>query len=268
MPAPDWSLLLRTPAFETTAFLLGLVVGSFANVCIHRLPLGQSVVRPKSRCPACGAPIEAHDNLPVLSFVLLRGRCRACRAPIAWRYPAVEAANGLLWLALAWLHGPTPRTFVEMALVTALLVLSLIDLEHQILPDVITLPGVALGLAASFLPGSPLTPLASALAAAGGWLAFAAVAKAYQKARGVEGLGQGDWKLAALLGAFLGWQKMLLTVLLASLAGTVVGLLAIALRGRDLRYALPLGTFLGAAGVLVVFLGDALLGWYRGLFGG
>jgi len=155
-----------------------------------------------------------------------------------------------------------------MALVSALLVLSLIDLDHQILPDVITLPGVAIGLLASFLPGSPVAPLAALLAAAGGWLAFAAVAKAYEKTRGVEGLGQGDWKLAALLGAFLGWQKMLLTVLLASVAGTLVGLLAIALRGRDMRYALPLGSFLGAAGVLAVFLGDALLGWYRGLFGG
>ena len=268
MPAPDWSLLLRTPAFETTAFLLGLVVGSFANVCIHRLPLGLSVVHPPSRCPACGTLIKAYDNLPVLGWLLLRGRCRACRAPISWRYPAVEAANGLLWLALAHWHGPAPRSFVEMALVSALLVLSLIDLDHQILPDVITLPGVAIGLLASFLPGSPVAPLAALLAAAGGWLAFAAVAKAYEKTRGVEGLGQGDWKLAALLGAFLGWQKMLLTVLLASMAGTLVGLLAIALRGRDMRYALPLGSFLGAAGVLAVFLGDALLGWYRGLFGG
>jgi len=268
MPAPDWTLLLRTPAFEVTALVVGLIVGSFANVCIYRLPRGGSVVTPPSRCPACGARVAAYDNVPVLSFLLLGGRCRACRAPISWRYPTVEAANGLLWLGLAARRGPELQTLVGAVLVSALLVLSLIDLEHQILPDVITLPGVALGLAASFLPGSPLTPLASALAAAGGWLAFAAVAKAYQKARGVEGLGQGDWKLAALLGAFLGWQKMLLTVLLASLAGTVVGLLAIALRGRDLRYALPLGTFLGAAGVLVVFLGDALLGWYRGLFGG
>jgi len=268
MPAPDWSLLLRTPAFEITALLLGLVVGSFANVCIHRLPLGQSVVRPPSRCPACGTLIKAYDNLPVLGFLLLRGRCRACRAPISWRYPAVEAANGLLWLALAYWHGPTPRSFVEMALFSALLVLSLIDLDHQLLPDVITLPGVAIGLAASFLPGSPVTPLQALLAAAGGWLAFAAVAKAYEKTRGIEGLGQGDWKLAALLGAFLGFQKMLLTVLLASMAGTLVGLLAIALRGRDMRYALPLGTFLGAAGVVTVFVGDALLAWYRGLFGG
>ena len=101
MPAPDWSLLLRTPAFEITALLLGLVVGSFANVCIHRLPLGQSVVSPPSRCPACGTLIKAYDNLPVLGWLLLRGRCRSCRAPISWRYPAVEAANGLLWLALA-----------------------------------------------------------------------------------------------------------------------------------------------------------------------
>ncbi len=268
MPAPDWSLLLRTPAFEITACLLGLVVGSFANVCVHRLPRGESIVSPPSRCPACGARIEARDNLPVFGWLLLRGRCRACRAPISWRYPAVEAANGLLWLALAALHGPRPRTFVEMGLVSALMVLSLIDLDHQILPDVITLPGVVLGIAASFLPGSPLPPLQAVVAALAGWLAFAAVAKAYEKTRGVEGLGQGDWKLAALLGAFLGWQKMLLTVLLASMAGTVVGLLAIALRGRDLRYALPLGTFLGAAGTLVVFVGDFVLGWYRGLFGG
>jgi leader peptidase (prepilin peptidase) / N-methyltransferase len=268
MPLPDWSLLLRTPAFEITACLLGLVVGSFANVCVHRLPRGESVVSPPSRCPSCGARIEARDNLPVLGWLLLRGRCRSCRAPISWRYPAVEAANGALWLALAALHGPRLGTAIEMALVTALLILSLVDLDHQLLPDVITLPGIVLGLAVSFLPQWSVRPVVAFAAAAGGWLAFAVVAKTYEKARGVEGLGQGDWKLAAMLGAFLGWQKMLLTVLLASMAGTVVGLLAIALRGRDMRYALPLGTFLGAAGALVVFLGDALLAWYRGLFGG
>lgn len=268
MPAPDWTVLLRSPAFETTALLLGLVVGSFANVCVHRLPRRQSVVSPPSRCPACGALIRARDNVPVLSWLLLRGHCRSCRAPISPRYPAVEAANGLLWLALAVLRGPRAQTFVAMALVTALLVLSLIDLEHQLLPDAITLPGVAAGLAASFLPGSPVRPLAALLAAAGGWLAFAAVAKAYQRVRGVEGLGQGDWKMAAMLGAFLGWQPLLLTVLLASVAGTVVGFAAIALRGRDMRYALPLGTFLGAAGIATVFFGDALIAWYRGVLGG
>jgi leader peptidase (prepilin peptidase)/N-methyltransferase len=268
MPAPDWTLLLRSPAFETTALLLGLVVGSFANVCVYRLPRRQSIVSPPSRCPSCGALIRARDNVPILSWLLLRGRCRSCRAPISPRYPAVEAANGLLWLALAVLRGPRAQTFVAMALVTALLVLSLIDLDHQLLPDAITLPGIAAGLAASFLPGSAVRPLGALLAAAGGWLAFAAVAKAYQRLRGVEGLGQGDWKMAAMLGAFLGWPPMLLTVLLASVAGTLVGLGAVALRGRDMRYALPLGTFLGAAGIVTVFFGDAMLAWYRGVLGG
>ncbi len=268
MPAPDWTLLLRSPAFETTALLLGLVVGSFANVCIYRLPRRESVVFPPSRCPACGALIQARDNVPVLAWLLLRGRCRSCRAPISGRYPAVEAANGLLWLALAALHGPRPQTFVAMALVTALLVLSLIDLDHQILPGRDHAARDRGGIAASFLPGSPVRPLAALLAAAGGWLAFAAVAKAYERVRGIEGLGQGDWKMAAMLGAFLGWSRMLLTVLLASMVGTLVGLGAVALRGRDMRYALPLGTFLGGAGIAVVFFGDAILAWYRGLFGG
>jgi leader peptidase (prepilin peptidase)/N-methyltransferase len=180
----------------------------------------------------------------------------------------VEAATGLLWLGLAALRGPSLQTVVSIALVTALLVLSLIDLEHQILPDAITLPGILVGLAVSFLPGSPVAPLGAAAAAGGGWLAFAAVARAYQSARGVEGLGQGDWKMAAMLGAFLGWQKLLLTVLLASVGGTVVGLALVAARGRDMRYALPFGTFLGAAGILVVFFGDPLLEWYRGVLDG
>jgi leader peptidase (prepilin peptidase)/N-methyltransferase len=268
MPAPDWSLLLRTPAFETTAFLLGLVVGSFANVCIHRLPLGQSVVTPPSRCPQCGELIRPRDNVPVLSFLLLGGRCRYCRTLIPLRYPVVEATNGLLWLGLAVLGGPRPQTLVAMLLATALLVLSLIDLEHHLLPNAITLPGIALGILASILPGSRVSPLGAATAAAGGYLAFLAVATLYRKWRGIEGLGQGDWKMTAMLGAFLGWQKMLLTVFLASLAGTLVGLALIAFQGRDGKHALPLGTFLGAAGIAVLFSGDALLEWYRGLFGG
>jgi len=216
------------PAGVASAWLLGLTLGS------AYVPMGWFNV-------TVNLGVSVAKMLLVMTFFMhLRNASALVR---------IFSGIGFLWLL-------------------ALLVLSLIDLEHQILPDVITLPGIVVGLAASFLPGSEPAPLASLAAAAGGWLAFAAVAKAYEKTRGVEGLGQGDWKLAALLGAFLGWQKLLLTVLLASVAGTVVGLLAIALRGRDMRYALPLGTFLGGAGVLVVFLGDALLGWYRGLFGG
>jgi leader peptidase (prepilin peptidase)/N-methyltransferase len=262
---------LQSPLWELNALLVGLVVGSFANVCIHRLPLGLSVVRPRSRCPWCKAPIRALDNVPVLSYALLRGRCRHCRARISARYPVVEAFNGLAWMAVAARWGPTPVAVIDMVFITALVVLTLIDLDHQILPDVITLPGTALATAASGAadvfdwPGLPgfWTSLGSA---AGGYLAFRALAQSYRRLRGVEGLGQGDWKMAAMLGAMLGWQKLLLTVLVASIAGTIVGLALMALGRRTAQHPLPLGTFLGVAGIAVVFAGDPLLAWYRGMF--
>jgi leader peptidase (prepilin peptidase)/N-methyltransferase len=261
----DWTLLTETPAFEVTALLVGLVVGSFANVCIHRLPRQQSVVRPPSSCPACGARIRARDNVPVLSWLVLGGRCRDCGARISLRYPAVEATNGLLWLALATLRGPRLQTLAMMALVTALLVLTLVDLEHQLLPDRVTLPGIGLGLGASFLPGSPLSPLEAVAAAFGGYVAFALVWWIWKMLRHLDALGQGDWRMAAMLGACLGWQKMLLSVFLASIAGAVVGLLVLRMRGTD---RLPLGAFLGAAAIVVVFFGDTLVTWYGGLLRG
>lgn len=255
-----------SPFVEAAALLFGLVVGSFANVCIHRVPLEQSVVHPPSRCPSCGALIRPLDNVPVLSFLRLRGRCRSCQAPISLRYPIVEATNGLLWTALVAERGLSVQTLVGLVLLTALLVLSLIDLDHHLLPNVITFPGIAGGLAASLFPGSPLTFPQSAAAALGAYLAFLVVAKGYQKIRGLEGLGQGDWKMAAMLGAFFGWQKVLLTVFLASVVGTLVGLGLIFWRGKGARYALPLGTFLGAAGILVLFAGDPIVAWYGRLF--
>jgi leader peptidase (prepilin peptidase)/N-methyltransferase len=267
---PDSGVLdldLLEALWPWAALAAGLVVGSFANVCIHRIPLGLSVVRPRSRCPRCEAPIRAFENVPVLSYLALGGRCRACRAPISPRYPLVEAANGAMYFALAWRMGPTPAAAVAMVLVTALLVLSLIDYDHQLLPNVITLPGIVLGLVASLLPGPPTLP-GAAVAAAAGYLAFFAVAKAYQRTRGVEGLGQGDWKMTAMLGAFLGWQKLLLTVFAATLGGTLVGLALMAIGGRSSRHALPLATFLGLAGIAVVFSGQPVLDWYRGLLRG
>ena len=179
--------------------------------------------------------------------------------------------NGLLYLAVAARVGPTPVAVVYMVFITALLVLTLIDFDHQILPDVITLPGTAFAIAASAAawwfdwPGLPY-PIESIASAAGGYLAFFAVAESYRRARGVEGLGQGDWKMAAMLGAMLGWQKLLLTVLLAAVAGTVVGVALMALRRHAAQHPLPLGTFLGIAGIAVVFAGDALLVWYRSVF--
>lgn len=255
---------LPSPLWEASALLLGLIVGSFANVAIHRIPLGESIVFPRSRCPRCRELIRPSDNVPVLGWLVLRGRCRSCREPISWRYPAVEAANGLLYLAIALRWGPSLHALVSMALVTALLVLSLIDLDHQILPNAITLPGIVAGLAASLLPGDP-SPLDAALAAAGGYLGFAALARAYQHSRGIEGLGQGDWKLAAMLGAFLGGQRLLLVVLLSSVAGTVVGLALMATAGRSAQHKLPFGTFLGLTGIAVLFVGEAVLAWYKGL---
>lgn len=278
------------------AFLFGLVIGSFANVVIHRLPERSALAEPpdgdvrheppllrsiaaawrrvrdpgRSRCPACGAPVRAYDNVPIASFLLLRGRCRDCHARISWRYPAVELGNGLLWAGLALGHG-VGRALPLMLFATALLALSLIDLELQILPDALTLPGVAagLGLAAlasgGLLPDWPLPLVAAAAAAAGGYAMFWLMAAAWRRLRGVEALGQGDWKMAAMLGAFLGWQPLLLTVFLATLSGSVAGG-ALILSGRgDRQSKLPLGTFLGFAGIAVLFVGEPLLAWYRGL---
>jgi leader peptidase (prepilin peptidase) / N-methyltransferase len=250
--------------FPWTALALGLIIGSFANVCIYRIPRQRSVVAPASACPACAAPIRPWDNVPVLSFLILGGRCRSCRAPIHWRYPLVEAAHGALYLALAVRFGPSARTLVLMAFVTALLVLSLIDLEHYLLPNVITLPGIALGLLASLLPGPP-GPVGAAASALGGYLAFFALAEGYRRTRGVEGLGQGDWKMVAMIGAILGWKGMLLSVFLAALMGSVIGV-ALMAAGRGSRYPLPLGTFMGLGGIVAVFAGDPILAWYGRFF--
>jgi leader peptidase (prepilin peptidase) / N-methyltransferase len=280
MPGLDWTPILRTPVFEIAALLFGLVVGSFANVCIHRLPqdyeptpgrLGPlrdlwrqavSVVHPGSHCPRCGRAIRPWDNVPVLSWLWLRGRCRACALPIAIRYPAVEAANGLLWLGLALAGGPRLQTLVAMLFVTVLLILVLIDLEHQLLPDVLTLPGTAIGIAASFLPGARVAPLHAAAAALGGYLCFALLAWLWRRLRGIEALGQGDWKMAALLGAFLGSSGLLLTVLIASAAGSLVGVALIVRGGGGWQSRLPFGSFLGAAGIVAVFAADGILSWY------
>jgi leader peptidase (prepilin peptidase)/N-methyltransferase len=255
--------------WELGALLAGLLVGSFANVCIHRIPRGESIVHPRSRCPRCGALIRAWENVPILSYAVLLGRCRACRAPISPRYPLVEAVNGWLYWAVASVQTPGATAGITMALLTALLVLSLIDLEHYILPNVITLPGIVFGIAASFVPGWPVGPIEAVLSAAGGYAVLALFGIADQKLRGVEGLGQGDWKMVAMLGACLGWRGAVLSLLLASVGGTIVGI-AIALwqRSSVRQQRIPLGTFLGLAAIDVVFTGHRLLGWYAGLWYG
>ena len=253
---PKWFVL-------TVAGAYGLVIGSFLNVVIHRLPRGMSLLRPRSHCPACGGIIAWYDNVPLLSFVLLRGRCRHCRAAIPVRYPLVELASGLVLVGVFWRFDLTVAA-VEAALLTLLLLpLAVIDLEHHLLPDWLTIPGLAVGLLFSLARG--IVPIADALVGAGlGALVPLLVIVIYRTIRGVEGMGLGDVKLLAMIGAFLGWRGVLLTLCLGACAGAAVGLgMIIAGRGRA-DTELPFGTFLAAAGAVTLFAGERLmrlLGW-------
>lgn len=251
-----------SPFLLIVVFLFGLVVGSFINVLIHRLPRGESVVFPGSHCPACGAPIRAYDNVPVLSWLLLRGRCRACRAPIAIRYPAIELANAVLWLAV-YLRAPGWADFATGAfLCSACLALLVIDAEFRILPDRITLTGIAIGIALSFFSHvrTPLSAIGGAALGAGGLFLLAFL---WEKLRGVEAMGMGDVKMLGMVGALLGVPGVVLTVLLASVAGSLVGLLLVLARRGSLQTALPFGVFLALGAIAAFFWGPAIVEFYR-----
>jgi len=246
-------------------FVFGLMVGCFLNVCIHRLPLEQSIVRPRSRCPHCGTRIRATDNLPLLSYLLLRGRCRACAAPISIRYPLVELATGVLALLALYAFGPEAEAVRAFVFLAALLAVSLIDLDHYIIPDVISLPGVAVGVLFAVALGRP-TWQESLIGATAGWLSLWLVANGYQLLTGREGMGLGDAKLLAMIGAFLGWKALPLTVLLSSLVGTVLGGALIVFRGRDAQLPIPYGPFLAGGAVVAMLYGERMIRWYVDLF--
>lgn len=247
------------------AGLFGLVVGSFLNVLAHRLPRGESVVFPASHCPACGAGILARDNIPVVSWLLLGGRCRTCGGPISARYPMLELTNGVLW-ALVFLRARQwPELLGGVFFASACLALAAIDLEFQILPDKITLTGLAAGLLLSFF-SSTRTPISAFLGAAAGGGGLFLVAFLYEKIAGQEGMGLGDVKMLAMIGAFLGPAGVLVSVLLASLSGSVIGIAAIALGRGDRKMRLPFGVFLAAGGVAAFFFADPLLERYRALW--
>jgi leader peptidase (prepilin peptidase)/N-methyltransferase len=245
------------------AFVIGLLLGSFLNVVIARLPRGESIVAPPSRCPRCKARIRPWDNIPVLSFLLLRGRCRSCRKPISWRYPVVELTAGiLLWLLVR--QAEDPALLVPHAIfLLALLAVAWIDFDTRTIPDAVTIPGVGLGLAASLF-GPPGLVAAIAGAVVGGfslWL----VGYLYERATGVPGMGGGDVKLAAMMGAFLGTGGVFGAIFLASLFGSIFGLALIARGKGDKRSAIPFGTFLAPAAVALLLYGDPLFHWYRSL---
>ncbi|HFD80314.1 MAG TPA: prepilin peptidase [Gammaproteobacteria bacterium] len=271
------------PFFLATVFVLGLLVGSFLNVVIYRLPLmmdrewkaqareqlGQepveeaplSLARPASRCPACGHRIRFYENIPVLSYLLLRGRCSSCKTAISLRYPLVELLTGVLSVAVAWHFGFSWQTGAALLLTWTLIVLSLIDVDHQLLPDAITLPVLWLGLVLSLFPVFA-DVRSSLIGAAAGYLALWIVYQLFRLITGREGMGYGDFKLLALLGAWLGWQALPLIVLLSSVVGAVLGATLMLVQGRDRHHAIPFGPYLAIAGWIALLWGDRITAAY------
>jgi leader peptidase (prepilin peptidase) / N-methyltransferase len=246
------------------AVAFGLIVGSFLNVVIHRLPKDESLVVPRSRCPACQTPIRAVDNIPILSFILLRGRCRSCGNSISWRYPLVEGLTGILFALTVARFGLTLQAAFLASFLCGLVVVSFIDLDHQIIPNAITLPGIPLGLLAGLLVGQPpiLDRLIGSLAGAG----FLYLVLFYGGVLyGQDAMGEGDLNLIALVGSFLGWKAVAITILGGCLVGSVVGLGLMALGRVGRRQHIPFGPFLSLGAVVALFCGEQLIAWYLGL---
>lgn len=258
-------VLPPAPVLLALVFVFGLMVGSFLNVCIARIPEGQSVVTPRSRCPKCGAAIAGYDNVPVLSYLILGGKCRRCRAPISLRYPLVELLTAAAFVLQAIAVGDDlPRLGVRLVFTAMLIVLFAIDWDVQRLPDVITLPGLAIGLAASVAlpPGIVSSLEGAALGAA----ILLLLRWGWHRATGVDAMGLGDVKMLAMIGAFLGWQQVWLVLFLSSLAGALIGILLATLRGRSLQSRMPFGTFLALAAYAASLFGERLVSWYVGLY--
>ena len=243
-------------------FLLGLCVGSFLNVVIARVPEGRSIVGPGSACPRCSTPIAWYDNVPLLSFALLRARCRKCGEPISWRYPVVELVTGLLFVLALAERGLTIDLRPALLLVSGLVSITGIDLVHQLIPDVISIPGIVVGLAVSTLTGRPgwLDSLVGVVIGGGIFLLIIVASRG--------GMGGGDMKLGAMLGAFLGWKLVLVAILIAILAGGVFAIVVLLLRRKGRKDAVPFGPFLALGGVVSLFWGESLLAWYLGTFSG
>ena len=239
-----------------TVCVFGAIIGSFLNVCIWRIPKKESLVFPASHCTHCDAPIRFYDNIPVLSWFLLLGKCRQCRTLISFQYPLVEALNALGYLYLYTRYGLSAQMALYALFFSALVVITFIDLYHKIIPDLISLPGIGVGLLASllFLPPSFWDALAGA---ALGWGLFYLVAVL---SRG--GMGGGDIKLIAMIGAFLGWEKMLLTIMLGALSGSIVGIILMILFRKGRKYAVPFGPFLSLGAMVSLFWGTVLIDWY------
>jgi leader peptidase (prepilin peptidase) / N-methyltransferase len=245
---------------EIIIFAFGLIIGSFCNVVIYRLPHGKSIVAPGSQCRSCGSPIRPWDNIPLLSYFLLRGRCRFCKEAISTRYPTIECISGMLFVLLYLKFGLSMTFFLYAFLTSALLIVALIDLDHRIIPNIITLPGMAVGVGLS-MGVLPLTPLASLFGLIIGGAIFYLIALISK-----GGMGGGDIKLIAMIGAFLGLEGGLFTIFASALLGSVVGLMLMLLGKRGRKDRVPFGPFLSFGAILFMLCGDDIIQWYLNLF--
>jgi leader peptidase (prepilin peptidase) / N-methyltransferase len=251
-------------ALIALAGLFGAIIGSFLNVVIYRLPLGQSLVTPPSRCRKCGYSLRWFDNIPIVSWVALRGRCRKCGVGVSWQYPVVELVTALLFALVAWTTPVGPLLVARLILVGILIALFGIDLEHQILPNTITLPGIAIGLIFSTVaPPGLRDAIIGTLLGAG---ILYGIAAAYYLWRREEGMGMGDVKMLAMIGAFLGWKSVLVTLVFASFSGAFIGLAMMSFQRGGMKYALPFGTFLALGTLVAMFVGEPFIAWYAGFF--
>ncbi|HKZ77089.1 MAG TPA: prepilin peptidase [Pyrinomonadaceae bacterium] len=290
MVLPDLNLI-PAPFTYLLIAIFGAIIGSFLNVVIHRLPLEESIVFPNSRCPSCGAVIAFYDNVPVLSYVALRGRCRSCKIRISPRYPAVEILTAFFFIAVAWRDGLTPALPFDLIFVGALIALIFIDAEHMILPNAITYPGIVFSFIARltlpYLMGRPffddLEPLThGVLADVPLWLASLTSALTgalvgggslwlmgwiWEKLRGVEAMGLGDVKMMFMVGAYLGWRLTIFTIFMGVLSGSIIGLGVMLRQGRrDMHMMLPFGIFLGIGAIAALLVGSYVVEWYAGQF--
>ncbi|MEK6599861.1 MAG: prepilin peptidase [Deltaproteobacteria bacterium] len=249
------------------AFIFGSIVGSFLNVCIHRIPEGKSIIFPSSSCPNCNNPIAFYDNIPIVSYIVLLGRCRSCKTPISLRYPFVEFLTGLVAVILLNTFGFSAGLPAYFIFTASLIVITFIDLKYQIIPDIISLPGIAVGLLASyFLPVGILNSIIGVLV--GGGTLFL-IAFGYHFVTGREGMGGGDIKLLAMIGAFLGWKAVIITLFTGSFIGAAAGSVLMLAKGKDSKYAIPFGPFLAAGALVALFFGEYLIKWYlAGMFAG
>ena len=254
-------MVQMTQIFTTIIiFIIGLVIGSFSTVCIYRLPRNESIVFPGSHCPRCSYPIEWHDNIPLISYIILKGKCRSCAEKISLQYPLVEFLTASLYLFLFYFYGLQLRTVVYMVFCSALVIIAFIDLKEKIIPDVISLPLTALGFLSSFVLKniSPLNSLLGILAG-GGSLYLIAIAGTYIFRK--EAMGGGDIKLSAMVGAFLGWQLALLSLFIGFLLGSVIGIIVLMKTKGEIR-DVPFGPFIALGTLIALFFGQGILDWY------